>query len=147
MNIKSLSVGDVSNRCNVKISTIHFYEEKGLISSWRNPGNQRRFSRDVLRRVSVIKAAQKAGISLDSIKESFSSLPNNRTPNANDWQVLSNIWKDELNEKIDYLVKIRDNLSGCIGCGCLSLDRCPLYNKDDEFGKIAKGANIFSHPK
>ncbi len=147
MNIKSLSVGDVSNRCNVKISTIHFYEEKGLISSWRNPGNQRRFSRDVLRRVSVIKAAQKAGISLDSIKESFSSLPNNRTPNANDWQVLSNIWKDELNEKIDYLVKIRDNLSGCIGCRCLSLDRCPLYNKDDEFGKIAKGANIFSHPK
>ena len=147
MSIKSLSVGDVSNRCNVKISTIHFYEEKGLISGWRNSGNQRRFSRDVLRRVSIIKAAQKVGISLDSIKESFSRLPNNRTPNANDWQQLSNIWKDELNEKIDYLVKIRDSLSGCIGCGCLSLDRCPLYNKDDKFGKIAKGANIFSHSK
>ncbi|AXA34515.1 MULTISPECIES: redox-sensitive transcriptional activator SoxR [Francisella] len=140
---KNLSVGEVAERCNIKVSTVHHYENKGLIHGWRNSGNQRRFSRDVLRRISIIKAAQKVGIKLDDIKASFSHLPKKQTPDESDWQRLSMVWKKDLNEKIDYLTKLRDNLSSCIGCGCLSLDRCPLYNKDDKFGKIAKGADIF----
>ncbi len=78
------------------------------------------------------------------LKKSFSNLPDNRTPNEKDWQKLSIAWVDDLNEKIDYLIKLRDNLSSCIGCGCLSLDICPMYNKDDKFARVAKGANIFS---
>ena len=125
---KYLSVGDVADRSNIKVSTIHYYESKELIYSWRNSGNQRRFNRDVLRRIAIIKAAQNVGISLDDIKKSFSNLPDNRTPNEKDWQKLSITWVDDLNEKIDYLMKLRDNLSSCIGCGCLSLDICPMYN-------------------
>ncbi|WP_338029175.1 redox-sensitive transcriptional activator SoxR [Francisella halioticida] len=89
------------------------------MSSWRNSGNQRRYSRDVLRKISIIKAAQKVGISLEEIKKAFSKLPNKCTPNEEDWQELSNNWKNELNKRIDYLTKLRDNLSRCIGCGCL----------------------------
>lgn len=144
MNDKILTVGQVAKRCDIKISTIHFYEKKGLISGWRNSGNQRIYSRDILRRISIIKAAQKVGISLEEIKTAFVNLPNNRTPNEKDWQELSNSWKNNLNERINYLIKLRDSLSKCIGCGCLSLEACPLYNKDDRLGKITKGAFAFS---
>lgn len=126
-----LSVGEVAKRCGVKVSTLHFYEEKGLISSSRNPGNQRLYSRDVLRRVSVIKAAQKIGVSLEQVKEAFKTLPNNRTPTKKDWQQLANCWQHTLNEKIKLLENLRDNLSSCIGCGCLSIEYCPLYNPND----------------
>jgi len=128
----SWSVGRVAQRCGVKISTLHFYEEKGLIQSQRNAGNQRRYKADVIRRISVIKAAQKMGISLKAIKTALMSLPNERTPTVEDWEKLSRSWQAELNARITSLERLRDSLSGCIGCGCLSLKKCPLYNKDDK---------------
>ena len=129
---KIFTVGQVAKRCGVKVSTLHFYEEKGLISSWRNAGNQRRYANDVIRRVSVIKAAQRVGVSLANIQDAFSTLPDNRTPNARDWAKLAKIWQEELNERIRYLEKLRDSLTGCIGCGCLSMKNCPIYNADDK---------------
>jgi MerR family redox-sensitive transcriptional activator SoxR len=134
------SVGKVAGRCGVKISTLHFYEEKGLISSWRNQGNQRRYQKDVLRRVSVIKAAQKVGISLQEIKKALSALPNNRTPDTADWEVLARHWRKDLDARIAYLEKLRDSLTGCIGCGCLSMKNCPIYNADDKLAKEGPGA-------
>jgi MerR family redox-sensitive transcriptional activator SoxR len=114
-------VGKVAKRCGVKVSTLHFYEQKGLIHSVRNAGNQRRYKADVLRRVSVIKAAQKMGISLAAIKQAFSTLPDQRTLTTKDWQKLSSVWQADLNERIAYLQRLRDSLTGCIGCGCLSM--------------------------
>lgn len=134
-----LTVGKVAKRCGVKVSTLHFYEDKGLIRSWRNQGNQRRYKTDVLRRVSVIKAAQKMGISLEEIKQAFASLPNNRTPDTADWEKLASSWRETLNARIHYLENLRDYLSGCIGCGCLSLNHCPLYNKDDHLSTEGVG--------
>ena len=133
------SVGRVAARCGVKVSTLHFYEEKGLISSWRNEGNQRRYQKDVLRRVSVIKAAQKIGISLNEIKAALSALPANRTPDTKDWEVLAATWRRDLDQRIAYLQKLRDSLSGCIGCGCLSMKNCPIYNADDKLAKNGPG--------
>lgn len=133
------SVGRVAARCGVKVSTLHFYEEKGLISSWRNEGNQRRYQKDVLRRVSVIKAAQKIGISLSEIKAALSALPANRTPDTKDWEVLAATWRRDLDQRIAYLQKLRDSLSDCIGCGCLSMKNCPIYNADDKLAKNGPG--------
>lgn len=135
-----LSVGDVAKRSGVAVSALHFYEEKQLIHSVRNAGNQRRYNRDVLRRISVIKAAQKVGISLNNIKQAMSFLPTNRAPNKSDWQRLSKQWNEELNHKIRELEALRDNLSSCIGCGCLSLKKCPLYNPEDKLGIDQSGA-------
>lgn len=136
------SVGRVAKRCGVRVSTLHFYEEKGLIRSSRNDGNQRRYRADVIRRVSVIKAAQKMGISLASIKAAFANLPNQRTPTQKDWEKLSKSWRRELDERIAYLERLRDSLTGCIGCGCLSMKNCPLYNPDDKLGATASGPVI-----
>jgi MerR family redox-sensitive transcriptional activator SoxR len=133
------SVGKVAERCGVKISTLHFYEEKGLIASWRNQGNQRRYQKDVLRRVSVIKAAQKVGISLEEIRKALSALPENRTPDTADWEVLARHWRKDLDARIAYLEKLRDSLTGCIGCGCLSMKKCPIYNADDKLEKEGPG--------
>ena len=132
-------VGKVAKRCGVKVSTLHFYEQKGLIRSWRNSGNQRRYKPDVLRRISVIKAAQKMGVSLESIKAAFSTLPDNRTPTTKDWEQLSTVWKKELNERIAQMEQLRDLLSGCIGCGCLSMTNCPIYNEDDKLASEGSG--------
>jgi len=126
-----LSIGQVAKRCNIKVSTLHFYEEKGLIQSVRNAGNQRRYKREILRRVSVIKAAQKLGISLADIKQALATLPENRTPNTQDWAQLSSGWHTLLDDRIKQLENLRDSLTSCIGCGCLSMTQCPLYNKDD----------------
>lgn len=136
------SVGKVAKRCGIKVSTLHFYEEKGLIRSWRNTGNQRRYKRDVLRRISVIKAAQKMGISLAEIKKAFASLPDNRTPTIEDWQLLSSRWRDDINARIAYLERLRDSLSSCIGCGCLSMDKCPIYNEEDKLAAEGPGPVI-----
>ena len=133
------SVGRVAERCGVKISTLHFYEQKGLIQSTRNAGNQRRYSADVVRRVSVIKAAQKMGISLTSIREAFAALPQQRTPTQGDWKKLSSNWRSELNARITYLERLRDSLTGCIGCGCLSMKNCPIYNTDDKLSSKGPG--------
>ena len=138
----NLSVGKVAQRCGVKVSTLHFYEEKGLIRSWRNQGNQRRYKKDVLRRVSVIKAAQKMGVSLDSIKRAFATLPNDRTPDKKDWEKLAKGWHDELEARIKYLQKLQDSLSSCIGCGCLSLKSCPIYNEEDVLAAEGAGPVI-----
>ncbi|WP_068545221.1 redox-sensitive transcriptional activator SoxR [Thalassotalea crassostreae] len=140
----TLSVGYVAKRCGIKVSALHFYEQKGLIRSWRNQGNQRRYKRDVLRRISVIKAAQKMGISLGEVKTVFEQLPNNRTPNKNDWGNLAKIWQETLEQRIRYLENLRDSLTGCIGCGCLSMTNCPIYNANDELGKEASGAVILN---
>ena len=136
----SWSVGKVAARCGVKISTLHFYEEKGLISSWRNEGNQRRYPKEVLRRISVIKAAQKVGISLKEIKTALSALPGKRTPDTQDWEVLALEWRKDLDAKIAHLERLRDSVTGCIGCGCLSMKNCPIYNADDKLVTKGPGA-------
>ena len=142
MQSHSWSVGKVAQRCGVKVSTLHFYEQKGLIHSLRNAGNQRRYKADVLRRVSVIKAAQKMGISLAAIKEAFANLPDRRTPTMKDWEKLSASWQAELNGRIAYLERLRDSLTGCIGCGCLSMKNCPIYNQDDKLAAEGSGPVI-----
>ncbi len=142
MSEANWTVGRVAKRCGVRVSTLHFYEQKGLIRSTRNSGNQRRYRADVIRRVSVIKAAQKMGISLAAIRDAFATLPEERTPTQRDWQKLSSAWKNELNDRIAYLERLRDSLTGCIGCGCLSMKHCPIYNADDQLGKDANGPVI-----
>lgn len=136
----NLSVGDVAKRCGVKVSALHFYENKGLINSYRNSGNQRRYKRDVLRRISLIKAAQKVGVTLEEVKKIFACLPNQRTPTPEDWQILAEYWQVQLDEKIRYMERLREYLTGCIGCGCLSMKSCPIYNHDDELGEKNTGA-------
>jgi MerR family redox-sensitive transcriptional activator SoxR len=138
----SWTVGRVAKRCGVNVSTLHFYEQKGLIHSTRNAGNQRRYKAEVLRRVSVIKAAQKMGISLAAIKRAFASLPDERTPTMKDWEKLSSIWHAELTARITYLERLRDSLTGCIGCGCLSMKNCPIYNADDKLSAEGSGPVI-----
>jgi MerR family redox-sensitive transcriptional activator SoxR len=142
MEAANWTVGKVARRCGVKVSTLHFYEQKGLINSSRNAGNQRRYKADVLRRVSVIKAAQKMGISLEAIKRAFAGLPGERTPTQKDWQKLSAGWQAELDGRIAYLERLRDSLTGCIGCGCLSMKKCPIYNEDDKLSAEGSGAVI-----
>lgn len=142
MQEANLSVGQIAKRAGVKVSTLHFYENKGLIKSWRNTGNQRRYKPEVLRRVSVIKAAQKMGVSLDEIKLAFANLPNNRTPTKEDWDALANQWRESLNQRIAYMERLRDMLSGCIGCGCLSLNNCPIYNPEDQLASKGSGPVI-----
>lgn len=137
-----LSVGEVAARSGLAVSAIHFYEAKGLISGWRSAGNQRRYPREVLRRVAVIKVAQRIGIPLASIREALQTLPNGRTPTGADWAKLSAAWKAELNDRIEKLTRLRDNLNDCIGCGCLSLRVCPLRNPWDRLAKQGPGPQL-----
>lgn len=137
-----LGVGDVAQRSGVAVSAIHFYETKGLLTSWRNAGNQRRYPREALRRVSIIKVAQRLGIPLASIKEALDSLPKGRTPTEQDWRRLSVRWQGDLDERIAKLKQLRDQLSGCIGCGCLSLKECPLRNPYDELSEEGPGPRL-----
>ena len=138
----ALSVGEVAERSGVAVSAIHFYEKKGLIDSWRNAGNQRRFHRGVLRRIAVIKVAQRLGIPLSEIGETLATLPTDRTVTSQDWQRLSEQWKSDLNHRIELLVGLRDQLTSCIGCGCLSIDACRLRNPWDELGDEGPGARL-----
>ena len=126
-----LSIGAVAERLGVATSALRFYEERGLITSVRTRGNQRRYPRDVIRRVSFIKAAQQVGLSIEEIGDALASLPRDRTPTRADWTRLSRAWRPRLDARIDALVRLRDKLDGCIGCGCLSLDTCELYNPGD----------------
>jgi len=136
----NLTVGYVAKRSGVKVSTLHFYETKELIRSWRNSGNQRRYKKDVLRRIAVIKAAQTMGITLDEIKHTLATLPDQRTPTQKDWAALSKQWQTQLDERIAYMQRLRDRVDGCIGCGCLSMSKCPIYNKNDHLGENQSGA-------
>lgn len=135
-----LSVGEVAERSGLAISAIHFYENKGLISSRRNNGNHRRYARGVLRKLAVIKVAQKAGISLQEIKQAMSELNTEKTVTADDWNRLAEHWRADLDQRIRQLVRFRDLLGGCIGCGCLSMNECGLFNPDDEVSGENAGA-------
>lgn len=137
---KTLSVGEVARRSGVPVSTLHFYEEKGLITSTRNSGNQRRYAREILRHVAVIKIAQRTGIPLETIKQAMAAIPADHNIDAQAWEKLSAVWHRELDERIRRLTQLRDALGGCIGCGCLSLKDCPLRNPDDVLGEQGQGA-------
>jgi MerR family transcriptional regulator, redox-sensitive transcriptional activator SoxR len=128
----------------VAVSALHFYEAEGLISARRTAGNQRRFKREMLRRVAFIRASQRVGIPLKSIKEALRALPNSRTPTRRDWERLSNAWREDLDQRIAALEDLRDRLTGCIGCGCLSIDKCKLTNPEDILGEEGPGARNLS---
>lgn len=139
---QELSVGEVAARSGVAVSAIHFYESRGLIPSWRNSGNQRRFPRGVLRRIAIIKVAQRLGIPLEIIGRAFKALPSNRAPTMNHWKNLSACWKTELDTRIEKLIQLRDQLNSCIGCGCLSMKDCPLRNPEDKLSKEGPGPRL-----
>jgi MerR family redox-sensitive transcriptional activator SoxR len=124
----------------VAVSALHYYEAEGLISARRTPGNQRRYPRETLRRVAFIRASQRVGIGLRTIRHALDRLPDNRTPTREDWARLSAAWREDLDERIAQLERLRDRLTGCIGCGCLSIDRCQLTNPDDVLGAEGAGA-------
>jgi MerR family redox-sensitive transcriptional activator SoxR len=134
-----LTVGEVASRSGVNVSALHFYERKHLISSRRTAGNQRRYRRDVLRRVALIRIAQRVGIPLADIRAALDELPGGRTPNREDWASLSSRWQAELDERIHRLAQLRDAFADCIGCGCLSIDRCALANPCDDLGVTGTG--------
>lgn len=134
-----LSVGEVAARSGVAVSALHFYERQGLIASRRNVGNQRRYPRDVLRRVAFIRVAQRVGIPLGDIGEALHELPNHRTPTAADWRLVAKKWQAELDERIHRLQQLRDEFDNCVGCGCLSIDHCRLANPWDTLGREGAG--------
>ncbi len=135
-----LTIGEVASRSGVRTSALRYYEERRLITSERTTGGQRRYSRETLRRVAVIRAAQVLGLTLDEIRDALSELPRGRTPNEHDWERLSQTWRGTLDGRIAELEALRDRLSGCIGCGCLSLERCTLFNPGDRAGSSGTGA-------
>lgn len=137
-----LSVGETARRSGVSVSTLHFYESKGLIRSARTRGNQRRYPRSILRRIAIIRVAQKAGIPLATIQAALASLPGERTPTVDDWRKLSKRWRAELDSRIERLIQLRDRLNDCIGCGCLSVTTCPLRNPDDMLGRKGSGPRL-----
>jgi MerR family redox-sensitive transcriptional activator SoxR len=139
---KALTVGQLAQRSGVSVSALHFYEAKGLIRSARTRGNQRRYPREILRRVSVIKVAQRVGVPLAAIREALSVLPSGRAPSAAEWRRLSSRWKAELDERIKKLTQLRDRLDQCIGCGCLSIKSCWLRNPWDELGAQGAGPRL-----
>ena len=137
-----LSVGEVARRSGITVSALHFYERQGLIESLRTPGNQRRYARAVLRRVAVIKVAQRMGVPLAEIAEALQDLPSGRTPTQADWSALSARWRHALDARIQGLTQLRDQLDGCIGCGCLSLKVCPLRNDGDCLAQDGPGPHF-----
>ena len=140
-----LAIGELSARSGVSPSALRFYESRGLIASRRTSSNQRRYDRAVLRRIALIQAGRASGIPLKRIREALDTLPASRTPGRRDWERLSNGWQRDLDARIEGLTAIRDRLSTCIGCGCLSIDRCELLNPDDEAARAGPGARYFEH--
>jgi MerR family redox-sensitive transcriptional activator SoxR len=134
-----LSIGDVATRTGVAPSALRFYEQEGLVRSERTEGGQRRFHRESLRRIAFIRIAQRVGLTLDEIRDALGSLPAGRTPTKADWARLSRAWRPRLDEQIAVLVRLRDELTSCIGCGCLSLRTCSLYNPDDAAAALGAG--------
>ncbi|MEV7727817.1 redox-sensitive transcriptional activator SoxR [Streptomyces sp. NPDC087917] len=140
--VHELTVGQLSARSGAAVSALRFYEAKGLISSRRTSGNQRRYTREALRRVAFVRAAQRVGIPLADIRDALAQLPEERTPTPQDWARLSENWRAELDQRIAQLGRLRDHLSDCIGCGCLSLKTCALSNPDDVFGERSSGSRL-----
>ena len=138
-----LTIGELSARSGVAASALRFYEDRGLIGARRTSGNQRRYDRAVLRRIALIQAGRAAGIPLERIRAALESFPRHRTPTRRDWERLSRGWRDDLDRRIAALEAIRDRLTTCIGCGCLSIDRCSLLNPGDEAGATGPGAHYF----
>jgi len=137
--MRELSVGEAARRAGVAVSALHFYERKGLIRSLRTSGNQRRYGTDVLRRLAVIRVAQRVGIPLEAVRRAFQALPEERTPTREEWASMSAAWHGELEERIAQLVNLKDRLTDCIGCGCLSLTACALANPGDELAEEGDG--------
>ncbi|MFC3025266.1 redox-sensitive transcriptional activator SoxR [Vibrio zhugei] len=140
-----MSVGEVAKRTGVSVATLHFYEEKGLIFSTRNAGNQRRYQRAILRRIAVIKAAQQVGLTLQEIVQALEILPKHKAPTAEQWQTLSQAWHTLLENRITSLKMMQNQLGSCIQCGCLSLEHCALYNPEDKHGIYQSGAKLIHH--
>jgi MerR family transcriptional regulator, redox-sensitive transcriptional activator SoxR len=141
-----LTIGELSERSGVAPSALRFYERRGLISARRTDGNQRRYERVTLRRIALIQAGKAAGIPLARIRAALDTLPRERTPTKRDWERLSRGWRRELDERISTLQAVRDRLTGCIGCGCLSLQRCTLINSADEAAGLGPGAHYLRSP-
>ena len=139
MATSDLSVGEMAKRAGVPVSTLHFYEAEGLIESWRTSANHRRYDRRELRRVAIIRIAQSVGVPLSEVKEVLDRIPRNKAVSADAWAKAADPWRDMLDEKIMLMTRLRDQMGFCIGCGCLSLDSCPLYNADDALGKNGAG--------
>lgn len=134
-----LTVGQLAERSGVAVSALHFYERQGLISSRRTSGNQRRYRREVLRRVALIRIAQRVGIPLAQVRAALDELPGNRSPDRSDWERLSRSWRDELEQRIRDLEQLRDRFTDCVGCGCLSINRCRLANPADALAAQGPG--------
>jgi MerR family redox-sensitive transcriptional activator SoxR len=134
-----LSIGDVAARTGVAVSALRFYEAEGLISATRSAGGQRRYAREELRRIAFIRIAQQVGLSLQDIRDALESLPGQRTPTVADWTRVSRTWRALLDERIKLLELVRDDLTSCIGCGCLSLHSCRLYNPEDRARALGSG--------
>jgi MerR family transcriptional regulator, redox-sensitive transcriptional activator SoxR len=141
----TLSIGDFAARAGISVPTVRFYEAQGLIRSSRSSGNQRRFPRAELRRVAFVRAGRAVGLPLADIAAALAELPTDRTPNRRDWQLLSARWRRRLDKQIEDLVGLRDRLDGCIGCGCLSLRRCALYNLEDKVAGYGAGARLLTN--
>jgi MerR family redox-sensitive transcriptional activator SoxR len=144
--METLTIGDFAVRSGVAPSALRYYEKEGLIRSTRTSGNQRRYQRSELRRVAFIRIAQQVGVSLDEIREALASLPENRTPTKADWSRLSARWRRRLDERIALMERLRDQLTGCIGCGCLSLQRCRLANPSDRLAESGPGPRTLLAP-
>jgi MerR family transcriptional regulator, redox-sensitive transcriptional activator SoxR len=142
----SLTVGEVASRSGFAASALRFYERENLISAERTDGGQRRFPRDVLRRLAFIKAARHVGLTLDEIRLSLEQLPRSRTPTREDWTKISKLWRKRLDGEIEALVALRDGLDSCIGCGCLSLQRCRISNPEDVASEHGPGAVYLPEP-
>jgi MerR family redox-sensitive transcriptional activator SoxR len=139
MKTRELTAGQLASRSGVAVSALHFYEAQGLISARRTSGNQRRYRREMLRRVAFIRASQRVGIPLARIKSALATLPAGRTPTPRDWARLSAAWREDLDDRIRQLQNLRDRLTGCIGCGCLSISACQLANPGDVLGDEGPG--------
>jgi MerR family redox-sensitive transcriptional activator SoxR len=144
--MQTLTIGELSTRSGVPASALRFYEGRGLIQSTRSGGNQRRYARPQLRRVAFIRIAQRVGLSLDEIAAALATLPGGRTPNKADWSRLSALWRTRLDEQIGLLERLRDHLSSCIGCGCLSLQRCRISNPEDVVARNGTGPRFLLDP-
>ncbi|RDI75450.1 SoxR: redox-sensitive transcriptional activator SoxR [Gaiella occulta] len=139
--INELTIGEVSSRSGVAPSALRFYEAQGLIGAHRTSGNQRRYDRATLRRVALVQAGRAAGIPLEQIRAALETLPSQRTPNRRDWERLARAWRIDIDHRIATLQSLRNRLTTCIGCGCLSIDRCSLLNPDDEASTLGPGAH------
>jgi MerR family transcriptional regulator, redox-sensitive transcriptional activator SoxR len=140
----TLSVGELAARSGTTVSALHFFEREGLLTSTRTPGNQRRYLRHTLRRVALILVGRRVGIPLADIRDALAALPADRAPTVEEWQRLSDCWRADLDNRVRRLEQLRDDLTGCIGCGCLSLARCTFINPDDTLGREGPGPRTLS---